>query len=269
MMKPFIAILLILFMCYACQTEQDNNSADTNAKRFEAYIQMLGAQVAQHPDSIGLRLQLAAAYDSAGEFSKAFIQMDTLLAKDSANYGLWYNLGQIAEDAKDTVKAMFSYDKALRIYPSPDALLSLANLYAEQKNQNALILSQQVKDFGLGRETDAHAAFITGIYYARTGNIEKALASFDNCIANNYTYMEAYIEKGLVYFDAQQYQEALRIFVFASTINALDADTYYWQGRCYEMMHINDSAALRYKQSLNLSRNDSVVAAAIQRVEKK
>jgi hypothetical protein len=36
--------------------------------------------------------------------------------------------------------------------------------------------------------------------------------------------MEAYIEKGLVYFDAEQYQRALDVFKFASTVNNLYAD---------------------------------------------
>ena len=53
---------------------------------------------------------------------------------------------------------------------------------------------------GLGRDYDADCNFITGIYYARTGNHKMALQFFDAAIANQYTYMEAYIEKGLVYF---------------------------------------------------------------------
>ena len=59
--------------------------------------------------------------------------MDSLISKDSLNYGLWYTNGRIAEDAGDTLQAMQSYDRAIRVYPSADAMLSLANLYAEQK----------------------------------------------------------------------------------------------------------------------------------------
>jgi tetratricopeptide (TPR) repeat protein len=91
----------------------------------------------------------------------------------------------------------------------------LANLYAEQKNERALLICTQVKRLSLGREYDAHADFISGIYNARTHNTEKALSFFDDCIANDYTYMEAYIEKGLVYFDNKQYNEAMNVFKFA------------------------------------------------------
>jgi tetratricopeptide (TPR) repeat protein len=64
--------------------------------------------------------------------------------------------------------------------------------------------------------------------------------------------MEAYMEKGLVYFDAKQYDKALQVFQFASTVNNLYADAYYYQGRCYEMTNKKDSAVLLFKQSLQL-----------------
>ncbi len=251
-----IIVSIILFSCNtSTENKNENNSSATAknaAKSYPQNVQSLFAQLKQNPDSTGLRLLLASALDSIGAYKEAFRQMDTLLKKDSVNFGLWFANGEIAEDAKDTIRAMMSYDKALRIYPSPNAMLALANLYAEQKNKKALVFSNEVEQMSLGREYDAHSAFISGVYYARTGNGNKAIKYFDTCIANNYTYMPAYIEKGLVYFDNRQYSDALKVFRFASTVNALDADPYYWQGRCYEMMNIKDSAVLRFKQSLHL-----------------
>jgi tetratricopeptide (TPR) repeat protein len=67
--------------------------------------------------------------------------------------------------------------------------------------------------------------------------------------------MEAYIEKGMVYFDNRQYEEALSVFQFAATVNALDADAYYYQAKCYEAMQKKDSAIEKYKQSLSLDKS--------------
>ena len=128
--------------------------------------------------------------------------MDSLINRDSLNYGLWFAKGNIAEDAHDTLLAMQSYARAAHIYESPDVLLALANLYAETKNDRAILLCSRVKALGLGRDYDAHCAFITGVYYARIHKPGEADKYFDECIANSYTYMEAYIEKGLIYFDA-------------------------------------------------------------------
>ncbi len=264
-------VLVLLFFC-GCNESPDNNSSNKNTgtkNEVPESVKNLIALVQQHPDSIGIRLALANAFDSIGYYKEALAQMDSLVKKDSMNYGLWFNKGQIAEDAKDTTEAIKSYIKAINVYQSPDALLALANLYAERKNDRALLICSRVKDLGLGREYDAGCAFITGVYFARTGNKQQALNFFDESIANNYTYMQAYIEKGLVYFDDKQYNEALKVFQFASKINALDADPYYWQGRCYEMMNIKDSAILRFKQSLSLDKNACETKEALKRVEAK
>lgn len=209
-------------------------------------------QLEQFPDSPGLRLQYAFTLDSVERYKEALTQMDTLLKNDSLNYGLLYAQGQIAEDAQDTLLALKSYAAAARVYESPDVLLSLANLYAEMKNERAILLCSRIKALGLGREYDAHCAFITGVYFARQHKTNEAIKYFDECIANNYTYMEAYIEKGLAYFDARQYDKALSVFQFASTVNNLYADAYYYQGRCYELLSKKDSAVLRFKQALQL-----------------
>lgn len=260
-----------MFLLFACnntteKNEKNNNSQASVVKKFSPEVQKMEILLSQHPDSAGLRLKLAITLDSIKEYHKAILQVDTLLKKDSLNYGFWFTKGSIAEDMGDTLLAMQSYDKALRIYPSADAMLALANLYAEQKNERSLLICAQVKKLSLGREYDAHADFISGVYNARTGNKERALEFFDNCIANDYTYMEAYIEKGLLYFDSKDYVNALNIFKFASSVNALDDEPYYWQGRCYEMMNIKDSAIMRFKQALSLNVGDSATEAALKRL---
>jgi tetratricopeptide (TPR) repeat protein len=274
MQKIKLLVSLVLFFLVACTSNNKPSISGSSNKTtktpiasstYPPYILSLFSDVKQHPDSTGRRLQLAFALDSIGMFSEAMAQMDTLISKDSTNYGLWFKNGEIAEDSKDTSRAMMSYARAIGIYPSPDALLSLANLYSEQRNKKGLEICRQVQQMSLGREYDAHCAFIEGVYYARTRNTEEALEAFDNCIANDYTYMEAYIEKGLVYFDNKQYGAALRIFQFAATVNALDSDPYYWQGRCYEMIGVKDSAILRFRQSLHLE-DDSATHAALKRL---
>lgn len=265
--KPYIAIAALALL--ACnnngQRKQPNNASAAN-NALPALVQELTEQVKLHPDSVGVRLRLATVLDSIGQYKQAVTQVDSLIAKDTANYGLWFTKAQILEDAGDTAAAIKGYEQAIHIYPSADAVLSLANLYAEKKNPLALQLTARVQQMRMGREYDAHCAFIAGVYYARTGNHAQALKAFDACIANNYTYMEAYIEKGLVYFDEKNYPEALNVFVFASQVNNLYADAYYYQARAYEMMGRKDSATLRYRQSLSLDKNLSAARDGLKRL---
>ena len=249
---PFTAACSLLFACNNSDVNKDKSKIDTSKNEMAAFVEAMQKQVQQYPDSGGLRLKLAFALDSAGMFQQALQQMDSLTNKDSLNSGLWLAKGNIAEDGKDTMLAMKSYATAAHLYESPEALLSLANLYAETKNERAIQICSRVKALGLGRDYDASCAFIVGVYYARIHKPDEAMKYFDECIANSYTYMEAYIEKGLLYFDRKQYDQALQIFQFASTVNSLYADAYYYQARCYEMMNKKHSAVLRFKQSLQL-----------------
>jgi tetratricopeptide (TPR) repeat protein len=259
-MRKVSGLLKILFIYTACcflfSCNSNNKSAnkkdDSTKKAMMPLVESMQKQLQQFPDSAGLRLQYAFILDSIKMYEEALQQMDTLTKNDTANYGLFYSQGQIAEDAGDTLLALKSYTHAAHLYESPDVLLALANLYAELKDDRAILFCSRVKALGLGRDKDADCAFITGVYYARLHKADEAIKYFDECIANSYTYMEAYIEKGLVYFDQHQYQKALDVFQFASTVNNLYADAYYYMARCYEMMNNKDSAVLRFKQSLQL-----------------
>ncbi|WP_158559243.1 tetratricopeptide repeat protein [Deminuibacter soli] len=269
-MKLFNRLMLLSLAACAMACNQQGNSKNDHKKtageQFSPLLKELQQQVQLHPDSAGVRLRLATVLDSIGDFKQALRQMDSLIAKDTANYGLLFTRAQIFEDAGDTTAAMQAYDHAIKIYPSPDAVLALANLLAEKKNPQALQLCGQVQQMRMGREYDAHCAFIAGVFYARSGKHDEALKAFDACIADNYTYMEAYIEKGLVYFDQKKYDEALKIFVFASKVNNLYADAYYYQARAFEMMGNKDSATLRYQQSLSLDKNLSAAHEGLKRI---
>ena len=254
-MKYLFFVIIICCAISACHNNQNDvsgNKTDPAKNAMMHLIDSMQKQLKEYPDSAGLRLQYAFALDSLNRYKEALIQMDSLVKKDNLNYGLLYAQGEIAQDAGDTMLALKSYARAAGVYESPDVLLALANLYAEMKNERAILLCSRVKALGLGRDMDANCAFITGVYYARIHKGDEAVKYFDECIANNYTYMEAYIEKGLVYFDAKQYDKALAVFQLASTVNNLYADAYYYLARCYEMMNKKDSAALRFKQSLQL-----------------
>ena len=261
-----IAICGFTILNIGCGSNGSGEQQTENSDALPAAVEKMQAAVKLKPDSAGLRLRLVDMLDSVGHYKEAAAEMDSLLLKDSSNYGLWFTKAQVLEHGKDTAGAIKGYSNAIRIYAAPDALLCLANLYAEKKDKRTLDVLATVQQMRLGRETDANCAFIAGVYYARTGNAAAALEQFDNCIANNYTYMEAYIEKGMLYFDRKEYKQAIEVFRFASTVNTLYADAYYYQARCYEMMGQKDSAILRFKQSLSLDKGLKEAQAGLKRL---
>ncbi|MDB5209856.1 MAG: tetratricopeptide repeat protein, partial [Sediminibacterium sp.] len=230
-MKPWrIALLPVLFA--ACTNEPKNTVPDALKKdEMPATIQQLFSKLGQHPDSVGLRMQLVDALDSLGAYQQAMSQMDSLIRKDSLNYGLWYRKAQLQQNTHDTMGALKSYRYAIRIYPAPDAMLAAGNLLAEKKDTLALTIAKQVMDLHMGREYTAHCSFITGVYYARTGDKKKAMNAFNTCISNDYSYLEAYMEKGFLLYDDKKFTGALKEFQTLSMVKNTYPDGYYWMAK--------------------------------------
>lgn len=266
-MKRSVLSLLVLFT-FACNNSEPKNVKHKDAEKNDPspVIAQLYNSVAQFPDSIGLRLHLVDALDSSGAYPPALVQMDSLLLKDSLNFGLWYRKAVVQEHAKDTSGALKSYRYATRIYPSPDALLAMANLYAERKDNKALQLAGRVDELRLGREYTAHSSFISGVYYARTGNTSKAIDQFNKCIANDYMYMEAYMEKGFIYYDDKKPADALRVFETATSIKANYADAWYWLAKCREALNNKAEAIKGYQTALALDPSIAEAAAALKKL---
>ena len=264
-MKICIAILVISFFICSC-AQPDKNETAANTSQMQMTDQ-LTKEIQNFPDSAGLRMRLVNTFDSLAMYKEAISQTDSLIKRDSLNNGLWFTKARLLEDKKDTAAAILSYTRAVNIYPSAEAQLHLANLFAETKNPKALSISQNVYKLGMGRETDADCNFITGIYYARTGDRKQALEYFDKSMNDNYTLMEAYMEKGFIYYDSKDYTGALKVFEKAITVNNTYADAYYWRAKCNEALGNKVDALLDYQRSLGLDQELKEAAASIKRLE--
>ncbi|MCZ2222025.1 MAG: tetratricopeptide repeat protein [Chitinophagales bacterium] len=260
-MKILIPILLI------CLVSCNSSTKEKETKKSNAYIEYLKEQIAQYPDSTDLRLALISSLDSLALYKDALYEMDILIKQDSLNANYWFTKAQINEKAKDTAEAIINYKRAIRIYRSPDILLSLANLYAEAKNDTALLICIEIEDTYTDKKYSADCLFISGIYFARIGNTEKALDLFDHCINTSYSYIVAYLEKGFIYYDKKEYHKALETFQLAAQVNSTYADAYYWQAKCYEAMNDKNNAIANYEKSLTLDKDLHEADSALQRLK--
>jgi tetratricopeptide (TPR) repeat protein len=268
-MRNWIVRLIATVFLISCG-EKNNKTQPVNAADAgqRSYIDSLGHLVKQSPDSTTLRIHLINSLDSLHLYEEAISQTDSLIKKDSLNNELWVMKAQLQEDKKDTAAAVESYINALNIYPSAEVQLNLANLFAESRNRKALLICDNVRKMSLGRETDADCHFITGVFYARTGDYKKALQAFDNAINQNYTLMEAYMEKGFIYYEGKNFKEALKVFETAITVNNMYADAWYWKAKCYQASGNKSEAIINYQRSLDLDKQLREAGEAIKRLEK-
>jgi tetratricopeptide (TPR) repeat protein len=265
MIKPYLyAVFFLLLACNSQPKDLKNSKKGTILPDEIARLEKLSKQ---YPDSVGLHMRLVNALDSLGDYAPALDELNALIKNDSSNFGFWFKKAQLSEQLKDTNAAIKSYRRAANIYSSPDAMLALANLFAETKDSKALELCQKVSALRMGRTYQSNCDFIAGIYFARTGNSVKAIQLFNKCIANNYTYMEAYMEIGFIHYDKKQFSDALKTFQTVVTVKNNYPDGFYWMGKTYEASKNTEAAIENYEKALSLDPKLVEAEQAINRIK--
>jgi tetratricopeptide (TPR) repeat protein len=262
-----IPVVVLIAVCSACNTSPGNNNS-AKEETPSVTIAKLQQAVSVKPDSAGLRYLLMDALLKDNRFTEALTQNDTLLAVDSSNAGLWYRRGAIFLQSGDTVNAIAALKRSVEKAPMfAEPLLQLAAVYANQLKPEALTIANRIINLAEEPRVASQARFIKGLYYSNINNKEKALEAFDECIKNDYTFLEAYIEKGLLLYDQQRYAEALQVFERAIQVSNTFAEAYYQCGRCQEAIGDKAEAKLYYQKTLGLDKDFAAAKEALERME--
>jgi tetratricopeptide (TPR) repeat protein len=155
------------------------------------------------------------------------------ILQDSLNPMLWQKLYFAQLTNGDTTAALRSLHMYTNLAPEDgDAWLTMAWLLADQKDPQVLVVSdslQKVDD----QRIRSTAKYLTGVYYSNLGNYDKAIAIFDSVILNNYTFIDAYMEKGIIQHHRKQFAYALKTFQQAFLIKKNDPEIFLWISKCY------------------------------------
>ncbi len=261
-----LLIIITLFACSNATTDQGNKASPENDP---AVLQRLQQAVQLRPDSAGLRYLLMNELVRNNLTKQALQQNDTLLMSDSSNAGLWYRRGEILLQTGDTTAGVTSLERSIAQAPLfAEPLLQLAAVYANRLQPSALTLADRVINATEEPRIASQAIFIKGLYYSNINNKPKALEQFDDCIKNDYTFMDAYVEKGLLLYDQQNYTQSLQVFERAMQVSNTFAEAYYQAGRCQEALGNKAEAVLYYQKTLGLEKHFTAARDALKRMGK-
>lgn len=214
-----------------------------------------------------VREQLIEQLVLNNQYSRALEQIDKLLGKDSANPAWLYMKADALEKSGDTTAALLHYNKAVNSAGVfAEAELRAANLFAETGNKNALTLCDNLLNNQGAVRFRSDVLMIKGIYYTKVQQSDKALEVFNQIIREDYSYMDAYIEKGLVYYDLKKYMEAWNVFKKSTEVKNAFADGYFWMAKAEEKMNKKEEAIANYKRSLALDQSLSDARDALKRL---
>ncbi|MGE5106740.1 MAG: tetratricopeptide repeat protein [Sphingobacteriales bacterium] len=267
-----LALFLFIFLtgntaCNDSATTKKEEVKFTPPKIISPEADSLKQLILENPDSVIYRQQLIQKLEQDNQLDEALKQNDTLIQKIGNSAVVWVNRASLLEAKNDTAGAIEAFEKAIAIQnPYPEAQVRLAKLYAETKNPKAL----QIVDFmsrnqqAFGYELDL--IMIRGVYYRNTNDFTKALACFDQCINDKYTFLEAYIEKGSLLYDLKKYKESIAVFEKATTVNNIFADGYYWIAKNEEALNMQNDAIDNYKRALALDQSFDEAREALKRL---
>lgn len=224
-------------------------------QQVDSAIKYLQKGIKEFPKDSIFYFQLLNAYTINHEDSLALKMLKPLLEKDSKNELYIDKAVQLYLNLKDTLQAIGLLEKNYHIHKKiNDATLQLANLYAETKNKKALELTDKIID-----EDSAHykasAYYLKGIYFVNTNNQQQAIAMFNKSIVHDWTFINAYTDKGVVLFKEKKYTEAEKVFEVSLKVSNTYPDAYYWIGRCQEATGNKTDAAINYRKAISLDKD--------------
>jgi tetratricopeptide (TPR) repeat protein len=265
-MKYGILIYFSIFIM-ACNepTKQVDTISTTSTTSAAVQEEALKTSVKNYPDSLLLLQNLVEYYVSGQNYDAALASVNQALTKDSIRPDLWDLKSIVAAQKGDTTLAIKSLEKAVGIFPDPQYIIALGALYAETGNPFALEMADALL-IGSKAKAEKEAYFIKGLYYSYKSEKEKSIPFFDKSIAASYTFMEAWLEKGLALYDLKKYKDATEVLEKAITIQNNFDKGYYYLGQCYEKLNRTDEAIQAYQMALNYDPNYVEVKDALGRL---
>ncbi len=239
--------MFVFLSCIDTNKEKNNNSSKKISE--EDSIKII---LKKYPDSLPLLQKMVSISLEKEHYSDAIQIIDNAIVKDSSNDNLWDMKSLVLLQKGDTNNAINALKKAVAIFPHPNYIITLGELYAENHNPQAL----QMAD-ALLVATKAHAEpqayFIKGLYYSYKNEKEKAISFFDESIVADYNFAEAYLEKALALYDLKKYQEAATVLEKIVKLKNQFTDGYYYLGKCYEKLNRTEEAKEVYELAIQLN----------------
>jgi tetratricopeptide (TPR) repeat protein len=270
-MKNLLGLPFIIFILFSCNPNGSALNTPETKDTGQQLLSSLRDSIKKYPGDMELKYELLVALQDAGMYKEAVAFLDsTDIAKgDSTNlksyYGYLYKRSELLAQAGDTAKAI----KTLELFVIPGELTEsgkqLANLYAETKNPKTIAIADSMIKNDASRK-DPEPNYFKGAYYYNIGDYERALQQFDLCIKRDYTFLDAYMEKGRILYKQSKYKEAIGVYDLAIRVSNTFADAHFWKGKCQEALGQKEEARISYQRAFAFDKTLTEAKEAAERI---
>ncbi|HJS53371.1 MAG TPA: tetratricopeptide repeat protein [Chitinophagaceae bacterium] len=252
-MKNLPALILLSTLLFACNNNHTVSGHETKDS-LQQLLQSYRDSIKKYPNDTVLKYGLVLTLQEAGKYKEALGVLDSinLIKSDSANLKIYFDYlfkrSELLTQAGDTANAI----KTLEFFVIPGELteagLQLANLYAETRNPKTIAICDSMNKNDESKR-DPNPDYLKGIYYYNIGDNENALKQFNSCIKKDYTFLDAYMEKGRIFYTQSRFKEAVEVYDMAIKVSNTYADAHLWKGKCEEALGNKEDAKISYQRA--------------------
>jgi tetratricopeptide (TPR) repeat protein len=235
-------------------------------------LQSFRDSLKKYPTDTLLKYNLVLTLQDAGRYKEAVNVLDSMNISmgDSTQMKVYFDYlfkrSELLLLAGDTANAI----KTLEFFIIPGELteagLQLANLYAETKNPKTIAFCDLMNKNDEGKR-DPNPDYLKGVYYYNINDYSKALDLFNSCIKKDYTFLDAYMEKGRILYKQSKFKEAMDVYDIAIKVSNSFADAHLWKGKCQEALGQKEEAKISYQRAYAFDKTLTEAKEAADRIK--
>ena len=198
-----------------------------------------------------------------GRFKEALIEIDRAIDLEPNNANHYFSKAIALKSLKRIDEAIAAYSKAIEINPRA-AFFNNRGFHYRDKGEIELALA----DFNQAIDISpnyAEAYYNRGFYYRSKGEMELALADFNKVIEIDPNNASAYVNRGTLYDPSEEIELALADFNKAIDINPNQDSAYFILGFVYYQQGDKETAITNFQkaQQLYIAHNNPVAAEIV------
>ena len=271
MKNLLVLLVLVTILLFACNNN-NSNSAQQTQDSLQQLLQSFRDSLKKYPTDTLLKYNLVLTLQDAGRYKEAVNVLDSMNISmgDSTQMKVYFDYlfkrSELLLLAGDTANAI----KTLEFFIIPGELteagLQLANLYAETKNPKTIAFCDLMNKNDEGKR-DPNPDYLKGVYYYNIDDYSKALEMFNSCIKKDYTFLDAYMEKGRILYKQSKFKEAMEVYDIAIKVSNSFADAHLWKGKCQEALGQKEEAKISYQRAFAFDKTLTEAKEAADRIK--
>jgi len=248
-------IALFISSCGNNKTPADpvSSSESTNTSAVPKELQELNEKIAKDTTNATLFYTRAKYYLNVRDFNASMLDMSHVMKLDSMKPDYYITISDIYLFGNHSSKCKDALEKCLSLDPkNTEAMIKLAQLYFYVKKYQESI--NMVNEALKIDNYIPKAYFLKGLNYKEAGDTAKAISSMITATEQDQEFYSAFEEIGAMYA-AKKNKLGISYFDNALRINPKSVETYYNKGKLYQDLKDWDNAVKTYQDLLKMEPN--------------